>query len=321
MNEIQLLAKIKNEIKNHFTFNTANKSLIEIIDDTAIISNSVGMQILTSDMLIEDIHFSKQTASFEDIGWKAIARNLSDVAAMGAIPSYFLISLGITKKMTINEVIKIYKGMRILAKKYKVNLIGGDSTISSKLFISITMNGSLNTLPLLRTNARVNDLICVTGNLGGAAAGLLTLEKDYSIKNSLTKIHLRPNPRIIESNKLAKIGVHSAIDISDGLLIDLQKLVMASNVSAEIELNSIPINNLVKKVFPKISLNLALTGGEDYELIFTCPPNLINTVDKILASKFSVIGKIRQKNKTPIRILQNGVHAKNIKIQGWDPFK
>ena len=321
MNQIQLLAKIKNEIKNHFTFNTANKSLIEIIDDTAIISNSVGMQILTSDMLIEDIHFSKQTASFEDIGWKAIARNLSDVAAMGAIPSYFLISLGITKKMTINEVIKIYKGMRILAKKYKVNLIGGDSSISSKVFISITMNGILKALPLLRTNARVNDLICVTGNLGGAAAGLLTLEKDYSIKNSLTKIHLRPNPRIIEANKLAKIGVHSAIDISDGLLIDLQKLVMASNVSAEIELNSIPINNLVKKVFPKISLNLALTGGEDYELIFTCPPNLINTVDKILASKFSIIGKIRQKNKTPIRILQNGVDAKNIKIQGWDPFK
>ena len=82
MNEIQLLAKIKNEIKNHFTFNTANKSLIEIIDDTAIISNSVGMQILTSDMLIEDIHFSKQTASFEDIGWKAIARNLSLMSSL-----------------------------------------------------------------------------------------------------------------------------------------------------------------------------------------------------------------------------------------------
>ena len=321
MNEIQLLAKIKNEIKNHFTFNTANKSLIEIIDDTAIISNSVGMQILTSDMLIEDIHFSKQIASFEDIGWKAIARNLSDVAAMGAIPSYFLISLGITKKMNINQVIQIYKGMRILAKKYKVNLVGGDSSISSKLFISITMNGILNALPLLRTKARVNDLICITGNLGGSAAGLLTLKKDYSVKNSLTKIHLRPNPRIIEANKLAKIGVHSAIDISDGLLIDLQKLVIASNVSAEIDLNSIPINNLVKKLFPKISLDLALTGGEDYELIFTCPPNLINTVDKILASKFSIIGKIRQKNKTPIRILQNGVDAKNIKIQGWDPFK
>ena len=321
MNEIQLLAKIKNEIKNHFTFNTANKSLIEIIDDTAIISNSVGMQILTSDMLIEDIHFSKQTASFEDIGWKAIARNLSDVAAMGAIPSYFLISLGITKKMNINQVIQIYKGMRILAKKYKVNLVGGDSSISSKLFISITMNGILKALPLLRTKARINDLICITGNLGGSAAGLLTLKKDYSVKNSLTKIHLRPNPRIIEANKLAKIGVHSAIDISDGLLIDLQKLVIASNVSAEIDLNSIPINNLVKKLFPKISLDLALTGGEDYELIFTCPPNLINTVDKILASKFSVIGKIRQKNKTPIRILQNGVDAKNIKIQGWDPFK
>lgn len=321
MNEIQLLAKIKNEIKNHFTFNTANKSLIEIIDDTAIISNSVGMQILTSDMLIEDIHFSKQIASFEDIGWKAIARNLSDVAAMGAIPSYFLISLGITKKMNISQVIQIYKGMRILAKKYKVNLIGGDSSISSKVFISITMNGILKALPLLRTKARINDLICVTGNLGGSAAGLLTLKKDYSVKNSLTKIHLRPNPRIIEANKLAKTGVHSAIDISDGLLIDLQKLVMASNVSAEIELNSIPINNLVKKLFPKISLDLALTGGEDYELIFTCPPNLINTVDKILASKFSIIGKIRQKNKTPIRILQNGVDAKNIKIQGWDPFK
>jgi len=321
MNEIQLLAKIKNEIKNHFTFNTANKSLIEIIDDTAIISNSVGIQISTSDMLIEDIHFSKQIASFEDIGWKAIARNLSDVAAMGAIPSYFLISLGITKKMNISQVIQIYKGMRILAKKYKVNLIGGDSSISSKVFISITMNGILKTLPLLRTKARINDLICVTGNLGGSAAGLLTLKKDYSVKNSLTKIHLRPNPRIIEAHKLAKTGVHSAIDISDGLLIDLQKLVMASNVSAEIELNSIPINNLVKKLFPKISLDLALTGGEDYELIFTCPPNLINTVDKILASKFSIIGKIRQKNKTPIRILQNGVDAKNIKIQGWDPFK
>ena len=223
--------------------------------------------------------------------------------------------------MNISQVIQIYKGMRILAKKYKVNLIGGDSSISSKVFISITMNGILKTLPLLRTKARINDLICVTGNLGGSAAGLLTLKKDYSVKNSLTKIHLRPNPRIIEANKLAKTGVHSAIDISDGLLIDLQKLVMASNVSAEIELNSIPINNLVKKLFPKISLDLALTGGEDYELIFTCPPNLINTVDKILASKFSIIGKIRQKNKTPIRILQNGVDAKNIKIQGWDPFK
>ena len=210
-------------------------------------------------------------------GRKALAINLSDLAAMGAEPTAFLIALGISSSMKKSWILRFYKGMMDLAKQYNVKCVGGDITRAKEFFVSITLIGQAKQEEIIRrAGARNGDWIAVTGNLGG----------------SILKHHYSFEPRIKEARFLTtQFRPTSMIDISDGFLQDLEHILKASGVSAEIHLDKIPVSQDAR------NLESALTGGEDFELLFTMPQNTKSALEKVWAKKFpkvqlSWVGKI-----------------------------
>ncbi len=219
-------------------------------DDTAVIKWTKDKYLLfTCDMLIEDIHFCLGKARPFDIGWKALARNISDIAAMGGVARYAVVSAGISPEMPVGLADGIYKGIKSAANKFKVNLVGGDTSKSKKLVIDISLLGEVEKANLVtRHGARKGDMIFVTGSLGG----------------SIKARHLKFIPRIAESRKLVQnFKINSMIDISDGLTLDLWRILKASSVGARIYEKAIPVSRDAD------SLEEAMAGGEDFELLFT----------------------------------------------------
>ena len=232
--------------------------IVGIGDDAAVIKYKEGRYLLlTTDMLIENIHFDKKATPFQ-IGYKSLAVNISDIAAMGGIPKYALVGLGLKKETSVKFVDEIYRGIRSLAKKFKVKILGGDTVASSKMVINITLSGEVEKKYLtLRNGAKIGDKIYVTGALGGSILGK----------------HLSFIPRVKEARYLVK-NLHptSMIDISDGLLSDLKRVCEASKVGAKIYQEKIPLSKGVISLAKKKKedpYQLALTGGEDFELLFT----------------------------------------------------
>ena len=219
-------------------------------DDTAVIKWTGSKYMLaTCDMLIEDVHFKRSVATPFQIGWKALARNLSDIAAMGGIPKYALVSVGLDPKLPISFADGIFDGINSLAKKFNVNIVGGDTSRSNKLVIDISLIGEVEKKNLaLRSGARIGDAIFVTGLLGGSIKGK----------------HLNFVPRLSEARALVKnFKINSMIDISDGLLIDLGRVLGASSSGALLYGDLIPISE------DAVSFERAMTDGEDFELLFT----------------------------------------------------
>ncbi len=223
--------------------------ILGIGDDAAVIKYKKGRYLLlTTDMLIEGVHFNKKATPFQ-IGWKALATNISDIAAMGGIPKYALVSLGLKKEISVKFVDEIYRGIRTLAKKFKVTILGGDTVSSPKIVVNIVLSGEVEKNYLtLRKGAQIGDKIYITGALGGSILGK----------------HLSFIPRVKEARYLVK-NLHptSMIDISDGLLSDLKRICEASEVGAKIYQKKIPLSK------EAVSLENALTAGEDFELLFT----------------------------------------------------
>ena len=250
--------------------------VVGIGDDTAVLKYKKNLYLLlTTDMLVEDVHFNQKATPFQ-IGWKALAVNISDIAAMGGIPKYGLVSLGLKKSTSLKFVDEIYQGIRSLAKKFKVKIVGGDTVASSKLVINVALTGEVEKKYLtLRKGAKIGDKIYVTGRLGGSIIGK----------------HLSFIPRVKEARYLVKNFHPSAmIDISDGLLSDLKRICEASNVGAKIYQKKIPVSR------EAVSLQNALTGGEDFELLFTVSEKYNNLIK---SSKFSItqIGEITKKKE------------------------
>lgn len=242
--------------------------ILGIGDDTAVIKYRKGWYLLlTTDMLVEGIHFNKKATPFQ-IGYKSLAVNISDIAAMGGIPKYGLISLGLKKETSVKFVDEIYRGIKSLAKKFKVEILGGDTVSSPRIVINVTLIGEVEKNYLtLRKGAKPGDKIYVTGTLGGSILGK----------------HLSFIPRVKEARYLVK-NFHptSMIDISDGLLSDLKRVCERSKVGARIYQEKIPLSQGVISLAKRKKENpwrLALTGGEDFELLFTLshhpPPHLL----------------------------------------------
>jgi thiamine-monophosphate kinase len=221
------------------------------------------------------VHFTPSVFSPYNIGYKALASALSDIAACGGKPTWYFLNLGIKKNQTIKEIKEILRGLQYIEKKYSLKLLGGDTARSPFLFLSITVGG-LAKDPILRSKARENDNIYLTGNLGGAAMGLFALQK--GIKTPLTKYHLNPEIRCEESLALRKkYRINSMIDISDGLLIDANHLAEESNKKLKINYRKISIPPECKKFAGEHSLDLKesiLTSGEEFELLFTSPDDI-----------------------------------------------
>ena len=270
--------------------------------------------------MVEGIHFDLAKTSWEDLGWKSFAVNLSDIAAMGCIPKLSTVSLGLQPSTPVEGITQMYEGMLELCNLHGGTIVGGDIVKSPNFFISITMLGystNFNQSVLNRSSAQNGDCIGVTGSLGNSAAGLRLLIAN-KFNDPITKTHLRPQPRVEEGLKIRQLGIKTAIDISDGLVSDIGKICVASGVKAIIDVSRIPVSLELKKLFPKEYLSLALSGGEDYELLFTGTEEKLSRLESELDTSITVIGHVEEGEGVElINTYQNPI---KLQTEGWDHF-
>ena len=296
-------------------------------DDAAYWKSEDFGYCVTSDSLVENVHFKLMNFSADKLGEKAVAVNLSDIAAMGANPMGMLINLGVTNDITEKWINDFYDGITKLALKYNCPVIGGDIVKSEILNISVTCIGykKLNiknkNIFLNRESVNPGDLVYVSGYLGNSKAGLeiLNLLKTDLNDNEIYLInsHLTPVPRIELGIDLNEIGITSCIDISDGLLLDSSRLADSSIVNININSSMLPISGELKVIFPEEYKNYALGGGEDYELLFTASPNNQENIKKIAEKNelnLSIIGEVNNGNG---EIMLDGSLTDP---KGWDHF-
>ena len=243
-------------------------------DDAAWVNNPSGSSLVTADLLIEDVHFDLNWTSLFDLGFKSLAVNLSDIAAMGGTPAYAIISLGIPGNFDSTDVEEIYRGVAALARPSNVSVVGGDTNIAESLIISVCVIGHPPGRPIRRSGASVGDDIYVTGTLGDSALALQLLQhrgvklKKRAAANLLAR-HRRPVPRLAVGTLLARERLATAmIDVSDGLLQDLEHICRASGTGAVIHNNQVPLSAGYRALAGDDETHHALTGGEDYELLF-----------------------------------------------------
>ena len=299
---------------------------IGIGDDAAAWQGDDSIQLATIDALIEGVHFNLDTASWEEAGWKALAVNLSDIAAMGGLPRYALVSLALPDNSEVEDVTALYRGIIELAQQSEVAIAGGNISSAPQLSIHIAVLGTAgkDRQVLTRSAARPREKVAVTGYLGAAAAGLDMLNRGLQFETetaiSLRRAFLKPYPRIAEGRLLAEQGVKAAIDISDGLLADLSHVCKASGVSARIEIDRIPVAPPVKSHFGERALELALAGGEDYELLFTGSQKTIDRVSTAVSCQITVIGEITASKAGEVVLVDSQGNPVELAGKGWDHF-
>ncbi|MFO8101426.1 MAG: thiamine-phosphate kinase [Dehalococcoidia bacterium] len=299
--------------------------ILGIGDDAAAWQVGESVQLGSTDMLVAGIHFNMDMISWHDLGWKALAVNISDIAAMGGMPEYAMISLGLPADAEVERVTELYQGMTEIARQFGVRIIGGDTVEAPVLTVSPVVIGRTEKGRLMtRSGAEPGDLIAVTGNLGTSAAGLRMLrgkmQFDPETETLLRKAHLKPLPRVDEGRLLSRGGVKAAIDISDGLIADLTHVCRASRVGASLSAENIPIHPTVRDCFPNESLSLAISGGEDYELLFTAPKEIIESIKQQLADPITIIGEIVPEDPGEVKILDEGQNLITPKKGGWEHF-
>ena len=258
---------------------------VGIGDDCAVLEPTAGSLLLaTTDLLIEDIHFRRRYTEPADIGWKALAVNLSDIASMGGRPRWALVALACPADTRQEEVEAFYDGALALGEEHSVAVVGGDTSVSpAGWIVNVTLLGETPRAPVLRSTARPGDVIAVSGPLGRSAAGLAVLERAAAPKApaellaEATAAHLRPRPRVNEGQWLAAAGgVSAMIDLSDGLATDLAHVAEESGVAARVDVSLLPLDpstRAVARALGRDPLAWATGGGEDYELLLTCGPS------------------------------------------------
>lgn len=299
--------------------------IIGIGDDAAAWRTEKSIQLGTTDILIQDVHFNLSTAKWRELGWKVLAVNISDIAAMGGTPSFAMVSLGLPPETEVDNVVELYRGIKEIGSKFDVDIVGGNVSKAPVVIIDVSLIGKASDALLTRSAAVAGDHIAVTGYLGLSAAGLQLLKSGRKLDAKTTaffrEAHLRPHPRVAEGQILVQQGVRAAIDISDGLLSDLTHICKASRVGARVWIDKLPIHTLLKSAFKKESLRLALSGGEDYELLFTARSEVINKLTEIMSSPMTVVGEIVSDAPGQVTLLDEQGKAVKWDEKGWDHFK
>lgn len=297
-------------------------------DDAALWNPTPGCEIvLTCDWFLEGTHFRRSVHPADSVGWKCLARALSDIAAMGGRPRCFLLSLALPQSHTGKWLDSFLTGLHRASRKFKCIPAGGDTTLSKKILISVTAVGEVTARTATRRcGARSGDLVCVSGQLGDAQLGLERVTRDKSParrKDQALERHLYPTPRMELARQLAKSGlVTSMMDLSDGLSIDLRRLCGASGVGAAIEESKLPLAKGFRQqnILEEKRLWAALHGGDDYELLFTVPrKNLKRLPPEIAGVPLTVIGEIQRGSK--IFLVKPGGRRIALEMAGWDPFR
>ncbi|MBI2108370.1 thiamine-phosphate kinase [Candidatus Woesearchaeota archaeon] len=313
MSETEVIEMIRRKVKVKIS-----NVKMGIGDDCAVLEHSKTEYLLAKTCtLVDNVHFSLEYFTPEQVGMKAVESAVSDIAAMGGRPDYCLAAIGIPHDFDSSFIDGLYGGMLSSASGYGISLIGGDVSSSPNFFISISMLGTVARKQLVtRSGARKGDMILCSGGLGGSAAGLGLLRK--KAKGSSIMRHLEPKARHDLAQKLAKAGITSMTDISDGLAPEIRKLCASSGTGAVIYADKIPISSSTKNDAKKLGMNpldIALYGGEDFELVFTAAKNKLDSLRKF---GVKVIGKIVDK-KNGIKLLdKNRLQALE---SGFDHFR
>lgn len=331
--EFGLIEHLTKDIKlNH------SSTIKGVGDDCAIIDKSDEQTLVTTDLLLEGIHFDLMYTPMKHLGYKAVVVNLSDVYAMNAIPEQITVSVGISAKFTVEALEELYEGIKLACENYKVDLVGGDTSASmTGMVISITAIGKAKAGDIVqRNNAKEGELICVSGDLGAAYFGLQILEREKSVYketqgaqpdlsdfNYVLERQLKPEARkdVIEALKATGIVPTSMIDISDGLSSELMHICSHSNVGGKIFEEHIPIaeeTNIAAREFDMEPLVSALNGGEDYELLFTVKQEDYEKL--ITINSVKVIGSISKKEQG-INLITKAGAAIELQAQGWESLK
>jgi len=293
----------------------AERVEIGIGDDTAVLLPTQGARLLaTTDLIVEDVHFRRAWASPFDIGWKAMAVNLSDIAGKGGRPLWALVGLALPAPADPAEVESLYEGMRQAAAPHGVAIVGGDTSVSPRgWFVNVTLLGEHLGFPRLRSAAKPGDAVAVTGTLGRSAAGLAALEAGRARLGAVrpeaidvvTAAHLRPAARVAEGRWFgAAPGVHAMMDCSDGLATDLGHICSASRVGARVELDRLPVDPAAREVADALgadALSWATSGGEDFELLLTCERASVDALrdglGRATGTALTVVGEIEALDK------------------------
>ena len=307
-------------------YDSWRRLMVGIGDDAAAWQGGDYAQLATTDTLVQGTHFDLALTTWKELGWKALAVNLSDIAAMGGTPEYALLSLSLPGDLEVEAVTDFCRGMVELADRFQVAIAGGNLASAPTVVITLTVIGSSKDNRLLmRSAAAPGEQIAVTGFLGLAAAGLKMLREKIDLDSAtaaiLRQALLRPTPRITEGQVLLRQGVNAAIDISDGLIADLDHICQASKVAATINADRLPVHPSVKASFPDYR-ELALSGGEDYELLFTADKAIMEKLKHTLDCPLSVIGELtREKLPRGVTLLDSKGNAVTTPKTGWEHFK
>ncbi len=323
---------------DHLTKNIEIKhaSTVKGIGDDSAVINSSKQQVITTDLLLQGIHFDLVYTPLVHLGYKAVIVNLSDVYAMNATPKQVMVSIGVSSKFKLEHIEQLYAGIKTACERHNVDLIGGDTSTSlTGLTISVTAIGEIDVDDVVyRSGAKPNDLICVTGDLGAAYMGLQLLEREKRVHEGKQDVQpdlagydyilerqLKPEARKDVIDYLASIGVKptSMIDLSDGLSSDILQICKASKVGCRIYENKVPIDHATSLMAEEINMNplvAALNGGEDYELLFTISMEDYEKFSAESDVKIYTIGHITQETKGSY-LVTNGDQEVELKAQGW----
>jgi thiamine-monophosphate kinase len=314
--------------------NRQESTHIGVGDDAAVIDHGTYVQVITTDLLLEGVHFDLVYTPLKHLGYKAVVINLSDVYAMNAAPRQITVSLGISGKFSVEALEDFYAGVKLACEKFNVDLVGGDTSGSmTGLAISVTAIGTaLKEELTLRSKALNNQLICVTGDLGAAFMGLKILEREKQLHSEdpgfqpelsgydyILERYLKPEPRVDVLLALKEAGIVPAamIDISDGLASELLHICKASECGCQVYDERIPMAEETKETAGEFQMEpmvAALHGGEDYELLFTVP---LSDFDKVSALEgVTVIGNITDKKGSALLVSNDG-NAIQLQAQGW----
>ena len=333
LGEFGLIDRIASKVSAH-----RKDTLTGIGDDAAVLDYGGNERIIiTTDMLVEGIHFDLMYHPLRHLGYKSIIVNLSDICAMNAIPKHVTVSLAISNRFSVEAIDELYEGIRIACEMYDVDLIGGDTTSSPKgLTISVTAVGSIAADRITyRSGAKPGDILCTTGDLGAAYLGLQVLEREKQVflatpdmqpelskKTYIVGRQLKPEARLESVKYFQRVGLlpTAMIDVSDGLASDLMHLCKASGTGAFLEEPQIPVHDEARMQALEFHLDpvtCALNGGEDYELLFTVSPSDLDKV-RFMDSVY-IIGEMTPK-EDGITLHTGGGQIHALQAQGWVHF-
>jgi thiamine-monophosphate kinase len=297
-------------------------------DDAAVWRAAGGFAVATTDTLVAGVHFLPGQVAWRDVGWKALAVNVSDVAAMGAQPSFALVTLCVPPSTAVEDIDGLYAGLRECAVAYGVTVAGGDVVSSPVLSITVALSGDAGargdgTPALLRRDgALAGDAVAVSGPLGGSAGGLRALTEGAGRTDAVERLiarHMRPRPRVDAGRAAVSAGAACAIDISDGLAQDLGHVCEASELGADLWLPRVPLDDALVAVYPDDAPAMTVTGGEDYELIIVAPEDVLRRAEVMLGTPLSVIGVMRE--GAGVRVIDAAGREVALKMSGWDHLR